>query len=877
MSDPKMYRREALIEERRKDVEWIDKLIEKSETVDFKPEILREVETITAISAALGLKYDPGAAVSYQRSSETGEIRQQIDTMKLQLQLDQLKRDAELVRAKYASQTEPVNENLGKLASDDSPATASAGVSAADQLKAAIDRLTVATYDFNKQAKGAAVAGTSNSPADDFRDRQAYRDMLKAARNAASLDELHDLRGSALLRLNFQATVIPDEKSSSAPGVIQMRVIGPRPGSALKNRFYRGWLDDINRRANVKVNGKWQPNADLLQGAVTDNFQTVYYLYAPKLGAAGTANCHGFVKAEKLSNYTACSNLVFEAPQLSNSVLGGNAYMSFTKDIHLMLHDIDANERQNDLANRQRIVSVGSELVKDCRYIDAPTSVIGPDGKPQTPDSYKLQQALRNARVRLAVGDTYIGLERTARDILKVDDINPAVDPALASVRERTAQAGLLTDTFLNTVMAGCTFEERKSFEREDPEIYLSPRAREVLWGDEARVAIYEIGPREQAQQMSTVARSANSLGLALSMAASSPGSGAAAEAAGSYSRQAMGRAEALERLPTVVGYSVGSLQTFGWVLGPKATVNPKGKINLEQGLRSYDLTVDLSVPGWWPDFELETLTAWAPKRAELVEGDIRTLAIKGADGQRATIASRKIRVPMLPTDADYGGFTSLLASTGFDQRRQAALQIDDAFRLQKVSACRATTIVLKGPFLWRATTVIVGGVKLNGSSIAVLPDMSGIMVDVPPLDGKVAEDGATVSVSILTPYGASGTDVTYEASPGDGCKKEEKKPDPNAPSVTDYNPKAFQLPGVITIHATGKNLDKVTRITFGDIKGTITAQASDSIDLKFPQDETSVLSPSMAVILSLYYMDANKKEQRVDKTAAITANNGGK
>jgi hypothetical protein len=48
--------------------------------------------------------------------------------------------------------------------------------------------------------------------------------MLKAARNAASLDELHDWHGSALLRLNFQATVIPDADNSSATRPCGMRM-----------------------------------------------------------------------------------------------------------------------------------------------------------------------------------------------------------------------------------------------------------------------------------------------------------------------------------------------------------------------------------------------------------------------------------------------------------------------------------------------------------------------------------------------------------------------------------------------------------------------------------------------------------------------------
>ena len=878
VSDPKLYRREALIDERRKDVEWIDKLIEESKTVEFKPEILREIETIAAISAALGLKFDPSAAVSYQRSNETGELKQQIDTMKLQLQLDQLKRDAELVRSKFEAQTEPVNSDLGKLSNDSSPTSVSPNLSATDKLEAAIDRLTTATYDFNKDMKGAAKATAAISPLDEFRDRQAYRDMLKAARNAASLDELHDWHGSALLRLNFQATVIPDTDNSSTPGVIQMRVIPPEQGSALTNGFYRGWFDYLNRNLNIKVKNKWEPNSELLQGGITNNFEIVYYLYAPNPDVSDTGRCHGFVTAKELHEYPACNSLVFLAPRIANTIPGGRAYMSFSEDISLMFKTKDKDdvteiqkdyeaEIKEDRDNRTRIKKHGETLVKECCYVDAPSPTIADDGCEQIPESYKLQQALLNAKVRVAVGDYYLALEGIARDILKEEQIDPPTYNKLEKVRDWTERARLLTETFVDTIMTDCSADERKSFYRDAPDVYLTPRAHQILWGDEPRVAIYEVGPREQVQRMSTVARSANSLRLALSIAASAPGSGVAAEAAAGYSRQAMGRAEALERLPTVVGYSVGEFKTFGWVLGPSATVDPKGKINLEQRLRSYDLTVDLSIPGWWPYFTIEALTAWAPDRFQLVKGDIVL--------EQAIEPARKIHIPM-PANSVYASFATLLASEGFEPRREAKLPFDDAFATQKVSACRPSTIVLRGDLLWRATTVIVGGVKITGGSISIMPDMSGIIVDVPALDGKIIGSAPTVQVSVLTPYGPGTTEIGYD-KPTDGCKKAVVKADPDAPSISDYQPRSIQLPGLVSLSVKGDKLKKVKRVTFGGVPGKIVSQEDKELSLEFPEDKTKILVPSNAVPVSFYYENSKKEMKTVDKTIAIVANMGGK
>src|SRR4051812_37964956 len=58
LSDPKMYRREALINERNEEVAWLDHQLDISKTMEFKPEVVRELETISAFSAALGLSFD---------------------------------------------------------------------------------------------------------------------------------------------------------------------------------------------------------------------------------------------------------------------------------------------------------------------------------------------------------------------------------------------------------------------------------------------------------------------------------------------------------------------------------------------------------------------------------------------------------------------------------------------------------------------------------------------------------------------------------------------------------------------------------------------------------------------------------------------------
>jgi len=84
------------------------------------------------------------------------------------------------------------------------------------QLKTTIDELLANLKTrLDAEGKPIAVTGVATNTFDDFRDRTAYREMLKSARNAAKLDELHDGGDAQLIRLNFQATVVPDRGRGS--------------------------------------------------------------------------------------------------------------------------------------------------------------------------------------------------------------------------------------------------------------------------------------------------------------------------------------------------------------------------------------------------------------------------------------------------------------------------------------------------------------------------------------------------------------------------------------------------------------------------------------------------------------------------------------
>jgi hypothetical protein len=903
VSQPRLFRRASLINERRQDADWLNQQLDASKTLEFKPEIAREIEQITAFAAALGLAFDPASAVNYRRSSETGDLQQQIQVMKLQLQLDQLKRDAELAREKFAAQTELVNA-VPSAASAAAPSPLASGVTAssADQLKAAIDRLiTSLTTRLDIEAKPIANAQTSANPADVFRDRAAYRDLLKSARNAVSLDDLHDHGGGALIRLNFQATVLPDRTTSNIPGVIQMKISPPKVDSADVQRLYRSWLAHVNGQLNkYSAAAGWQSNNSLLTSGAADNFELVEYLFAPPAplpppppAAAGpapggpTASATSAKSAGRASppakptskasspetppppvviyatpkcpgwrflgrpEMPGCERLVFAVPKFQGSSGQEGATASLEQYAWWFDYSVpESEDRAKFVASHQRVVAHAKQLARSCALPKA----TGPAAGEQPSELFVLDQDLRRAQIRSAAGDVFASLYREMSRLRQLS--GPLDDGEAQFIATRTARARQLLLTFEQVAYDGCPSEARRAFRASMPSLYIPLGLLEILTGDE-RVAVYDLGPREQVQQVSTVSRVANSLALAVSLAAAAPTSGAAANAAANYSRQSIGKAAALERVPGLVGYS--NAGSFGWVVGPRATLDPQGSLKLEQTPRTMDLSVDLSVPGWWPSFTIETTTAWAASRDAVASGTVELA------GRRPS----HINVPLEANYADYEVLTGRLKRGGLNETRHVSLQAERLSE-QKVSACRATSVYLLGPNIWRAESVLIAGVRLDQAAITVSPDMGGVLLTVPALDELIGDVATTsVPVSVLTRYGDARGTLGFVPKPSSGsCKPAEKKA-ADGPSITSIVPTQFRAGADVVFTVTGSKLTGLNQVTINGQPGTLTVDKDGKrMQARFIAAQTSSLTVSRAVPLTFY----KDTEQVVEKAVEVTA-----
>lgn len=800
LSDPKLYSREALINERSREMARLQKLIDESGEEDFGPEIYRDIERISAFSAALGLKFDPSAGLDYRRDQEGDKAQHEINMLRLQLQLDQLKRDAEIMRSRLPEQTAPVNPNLGASAS--TALGASPGKvepEALDKLKSQIDALIASIKTaFSTQAGKIVPTDVLSSPFDRFRDQQAYLDMLKSARNAASLDDLHDYRGSALVRLNFQATVVPDPKAPRSLGVVQVSVRPDGVDEAVKKKYIEEWIRSIN--GHPRANGDFGVGSDV---AELERLGVVYI--DRSLGQPVAMPSTGSDLADKARG------------TVVNDARWGDPSVSYSDSLS-WLSSIDKN-------------ALATGLTQSCGT--------GTPGVPRPPAVAAFMQDVHRAKARISTyhyqvdRDRWSPERRAVANTAELADARNFLDAARGQMSGLSACARAVADL----VVAEEPLQLSTLLTRLDDAI------------DGAGARIYEVGPREQVQQMSTTARAADSMALALSIAAAAPGPGRAANAGLDYSRQAVDKVSALERVPLVVGYTVGGKNSFGWVLGPRAVVDAKhGSIDVEQRLKPYDLSVDMSVPAWWPSIKLEVETRWGPQTAKLVSGDLS----KQGDAQ-----IKPIIVPIERKAADYDWFTSLLLGSA-----------DPGVRISRVSgtvnACSESTLLLEGRNVWRAQTVMVLGQSLPANDFSIAPDMRGIVVKAPKISPRLAAMQKDRSIWVISPHGRDRHDLDYVDTPsGDACKDGVAAAPAVAAkqmAISSISPDLrFAVPSDIEITVKGNNLDLVKKVTLHGQVGVLKPSGSDQLQIAFTLAKTRSI-PVDDVGAKLEFLDAAGK-----------------
>lgn len=730
-SDPQLYKREALVNERRREREYLVELLEESKKQPFEPEFVRELELLSAFSGRLGVSFDPAKSIEFKRAKEIGDLEQEINVTRLQMQLAQVRRDLELLNQQLPEQIEP-STTPGQPGS---PVTALPGGPPVpkDELNDMINRLDKLQNTLSERL-GKEVprpTGAKANPRDTFYDRQAYRAEIRSAINAVSLDELHDFGGNSLFRMQFQATVLPGNDLDKL-GILRMRIKPPELDENSIDKvledLYLEWITHVNRRLNQPTSESTISSNELLLqlGATGEYFEIIEY-QVPKVGQDG--KCKAGTVLGKPANTKDCDIIRIAVPP--------GTRRKTIEAIDTLKHKGAVDSIEAALANAVEAMEYkGIGLQKSFHLSQehgcaafSEKKFFGREGNEFTND-----QVLEIAREFVPISPL----------ILTFLDEFAVLDPAFKD-RLETGMSQFTRDAQTIRQLSHKFLSELRNLSEACADYLPNPDDYRRLGGGkiplhfknalfnkasnkfqaEGRVSVYEASPVGLVQRLSSAARAAQALDLAADIAASLPTQGVGAQVGLGYSRTASGKVDALERVPLVIGFSEpadgnidDSLAGFGWLLGPKVVLDAeKRALKLEHNLAPYSLSADVSLPAWWPYFELNAQAAWAPNwRNE--SGNIM-------EADRAHL--RTVRVPMRHNSGDLDALTSILA-TWLNGRRIESPEITWV-EPSVVSACSKTvTFVVRGSNIWRGTEVYFNGIR--GTDVKVLPDMAGISVD---------------------------------------------------------------------------------------------------------------------------------------------------
>jgi hypothetical protein len=695
LSDPQIYQRETLINDRLSEAKLINKLLIESEqiglekdTKDFRDEftdqIVRDIETYQAFSLGLDANFNSNDKRSAIHDQELVELTHQIAITEKRLELEELianRTGSELAKSGDDGESDSDGDGNGDSNGNEGE-DGNAGSGGVDNPTTNYQKIFDKNSALLTTMRGNELTPISKkikaTPQDRFRDLQAYRAELRQELAALNLDDLHDHDSNAIYRMQFRATVMPGEHKDKY-GITRLTVHPPKLKDEDMKEIYYAWLNHITYRMNTwnKSNNSidWQIQYSALESA------GLFGVIAIKLSSESTVeNCiPDIIKTDSQSSRTydfdnKCILIAFPTQYLESEsntkyFLRESSYIGDSNEIGLaklkIIYDELNNKRINKIPINNADFYLAQYLLSVIKQISAKANL-----------GREINTHLRKAALRIGQIGTYYA-QQTPPDVFK------------KIIR-------ILPDKN-NTVAYGY-----------------------------ARV--YAANPMEYSQRLSTTAKSANSMEMALAMSAGLDTKGIDSKLGIGYLKNSAANIAALERVPLVVGFSerlegknkLHDLSAAGWVFGPKARLNAKKKdLELIHSVSAYDVSADFSIPGWWPHVKIKKETAWVGNWFNTDE----SIRMDSSDSKNEhSTYFFDVSLPLNRTDLD--GLTNLIAKKTIGSF--AELLVINDVKPEVISACsKEVTFLIKGVNIWRGTEVFMSG--LRAEKITILPDMEGI------------------------------------------------------------------------------------------------------------------------------------------------------
>jgi len=685
LSDPQVYSREALINDRRRETEFLEKLLEESENENFLPHVQRTINTVNSIKGSINATVSREAASDPVLSAER--------------------------------QSSPTEKREPKASEQNAP-----------------------------PEKQESKTKANGYPQERFRDLQAYRNDIRASLARTALDDLHDYNGQALYRLQFRTTVLPGRYLDKF-GVVELKIVPPLVDKQQKQRIYLAWLGHATAGLNpiLKSSQKEFIPTDITQ-AIDRRYM---WLDEPIhiIGLVGPVDMlskiavppDGAKDVEKyLTSYSQIQKLLAEILAEKNRKASTSKRSSGQKHNKAEIRPC---------GNGAKVVSEKEaqlfQFYDMARTVYALKPYIAASLRPVTEAAgfsiikYGKVWILLNAEENLheyfaaliasepeACSKLWTEIETNRKDYVPIE-FRRALDRL---TKKQLPYAYAVTPSEVNqrvsnALSAATTMEMALSLAvpknpvAGDSSAALMASAKETLEGLERFPLV--VGFSDRTPIENDLAGRAKVNSKALSRATSSLSDSQAQPTNDSKElspKDEISSAEQPGKLCSDASENKEGCATFGWVFGPKyQTYSKNGK--LEHQIASYDLAADISFPGWWPAIPMQLRTYWVENWKETT---------KVLKTEAPVIRMLQVRIPLL-TPPDLESLTGALTTEyqGPWGQLQTKSIIEKVFP-RAVSACsKEVTFVIEGKNLWRDAEVYWEGIK--GTKITVLPGMRGI------------------------------------------------------------------------------------------------------------------------------------------------------